>query len=638
MNSSRKQMLVSLVAGLAHAGLMAVAFAPMEFGWAALVAIVPLVWVAVGMAGKSTIDGASRVSERSEGRVSSNSETDPVDASATSRLRERLYAGRCRKRDAVMVGLGASAFYWCQQQWVMDISAAGYVPLVLYMSIYPGLFVWLLSRLHGRFPRVPLAVLVPIVWTGLEWIRGEVVWDGYAWFLLGHPLIDTPFIGAAPVVGAYGVGAIVCALVGAVYGTLWTRSVRQRFVHAGIGVAVIVVLGVMGVYSIYTVAMASEYAYANFRRIGVVQTNLPQSNKIGWSAEQRERDFARFLTLTRRAATEVPEPRLRQPTRQEGKRVSIVIWPETMFPGYFLDPLEVTLPDGTKERRMTRYTSDLLELQRELGVPFLIGALGTQNLRLEPGPDGGRVTFDKRFNSVFKIQNGEVLQGRYDKVRLTPFGETMPYVSAWPWLEKKLLSIGAAGMAFDLSRGDESRSSGIWLEEPVEEQQVPGRAAYRGIKLVTPICFEITETSLCRRLVRQAAKEGAAVILVNVTNDGWFGDWDAGRAQHALAGRWRAMELGVSVVRAANTGISCVIQLGFGSGFEEIQVDGRSSKVEGVMVADVPIIKTTTIYREIGDLCWVFPLSLAGLVILAIVRRTPNNLGNGSGTETAKAA
>lgn len=613
--------MVSLVAGLAHAGLMAVAFAPVEFGWAALVAIVPLVWVAVGMAGRSTIDGASRVSERSEGRANSNSESDPIDASATSRLRERLYAGRCRKRDAVMVGLGASAFYWWQQQWVMDISAAGYVPLVLYLAIYPGLFVLLLSRLHGRFPRVPLAVLVPIVWTGLEWIRGEVVWDGYAWFLLGHPLIDTPLVVFGPIVGAYGVGAWLAAAIGIV-GDWVLRSGRDSKVGLRGRLGAAALYGFVTIAMLLSVFAQSRDAAVPQIRVGVVQTNLPQSNKIGWSAEQREKDLARFLDLTRRAAG-----------GDGGAAPDVIIWPETMFPGYFLEPLVVTGADGTKESRVTRYTAELLDTQRQLGVPFLIGALGTKNLRLEPGADGGRVAFDARFNSVFRISEGRVGETRYDKIRLTPFGETMPYISSWPWLEKQLLSIGAAGMSFDLGRG-RVETAGLFDFSVGKETDV---AAMRGVVvLATPICFEITESGLCRTLVRAAAVDGRIPVLVNVTNDGWFGHWDPGRWQHLLAARWRAVELGVPVVRSANTGVSCFIDPA--GRVDRVVVGGQSCRVEGIGVHDVGVRRETTLFREIGDLCWVFPLTLVGLVILAIVRRTPNNQGDGSGTETAKAA
>jgi apolipoprotein N-acyltransferase len=154
--------------------------------------------------------------------------------------------------------------------------------------------------------------------------------------------------------------------------------------------------------------------------------------------------------------------------------------------------------------------------------------------------------------------------------------------------------------------------------------------------MATPICFEITEASLCRALVRAAEADNHMPLLVNVTNDGWFGSWDPGRKQHLLAARWRALELGVPVVRAANTGVSCFID--YLGRVREISVDGLACRVEGIAVQDVRIRRGETVYREFGDLCWVFPVSLAGLVILAIVRRMPNNLGGGSGTETAKVA
>jgi apolipoprotein N-acyltransferase len=205
----------------------------------------------------------------------------------------------------------------------------------------------------------------------------------------------------------------------------------------------------------------------------------------------------------------------------------------------------------------------------------------------------------------------------------------MPYISSWPWLEKRLLSIGAAGMSFDLGKGSVRAEAifGFDLTTLSEVPKAPTRA-----KLATPICFEITETSLCRQMVRLAAADGSLPMLVNVTNDGWFGNWKPGKQQHLLASRWRSVELGVPVVRAANTGISAAIEFG------KTGVRTLEHNQDGFLVVDVEFYRFSTFYREIGDLCWVFPLALGGLVILAIVRRMPNNLGGGSGTETAKAA
>jgi len=116
-----KRLLLPLFAGLAHALLLVLAFPPFGLWLAALVAIAPLVWIAVR-------------------------------------------PGRIGWREGVAIALGASAFYWYQCQWAIAISTAGYIPLVLYLTIYPGLVSLTLNFLHQRLPRVPLSLLVPIAW------------------------------------------------------------------------------------------------------------------------------------------------------------------------------------------------------------------------------------------------------------------------------------------------------------------------------------------------------------------------------------------------------------------------------------------------------------------------------------------
>lgn len=568
-----KRLLLPLFAGLAHAFLLLLAFPPIGLWPFTLVAIAPLAWFAV----RST---------------------------------------RVNWKDAVAASLGASAFYWYQQQWAIEISTAGYFPLVMYLSIYPGLFVYLLNVLVRRYPRVPLSLLVPIAWTGLEWLRGEVVWDGYAWFLISHPLIENEFAPlAGSIVGAYGVGAFIASFVGFGFdfvarsgGSL--RSKRRWLAivtKLACGIAVLLTFLGMSVtaffYAIYATAEPEI-------RVGIVQTNLPQSNKVAWELEQRKSDFARFLQLTREAAAKKP---------------SLILWPETMFPGTFLQPFEDVDSRGrTLGSRSTAFTIALLRFQEEMGIPMLVGAIGTEKLRLEQLPDGknSRFASDHRFNSVFLLKDGLVDPLRYDKIRLTPFGETMPYISSWPWLQEKLLSIGASGMSFDLNRGSTDRI-GAFQFAPT----VPSPAAKKPeiVRVVTPICFEITESSLCRKLVNRATQGRAKVLIANITNDGWFGSFDPARVEHQMAAQWRSLELGVAVVRAANTGISSVTEYGRGNGNRLINVDGRSARVDGILVENVALFRGTTFFREYGDLCWVFPIALGTLLILAFVRRTPNN-------------
>src|SRR5690606_30188490 len=116
------------------------------------------------------------------------------------------------------------------------------------------------------------------------------------------------------------------------------------------------------------------------------------------------------------------------------------------------------------------------------------------------------------------------------------FGEVMPYISNFPALEQALMDLAAGGMSFALRRGADAHG----LTVPAGEEP---------LHIATPICFEAASGPTTRRLAAQPR----AHLLVNVTNDGWFGDFDPARLQAAQIARWRAVELATPVVRAANT-------------------------------------------------------------------------------------
>jgi apolipoprotein N-acyltransferase len=160
-------------------------------------------------------------------------------------------------------------------------------------------------------------------------------------------------------------------------------------------------------------------------------------------------------------------------------------------------------------------------------------------------------------------------------MELTPFGEYMPVISRFPWLEKQLLSLAAEGMSFDLSAG-------------TKKVVFPIANGESEVRVVTPICFEITESTVCRGLVFDGDKRRADV-MINLSNDGWFQGSDAAREQHLRIARWRCLELGTPMVRSANTGISAVIDANGRVVARGVEGDKVGCEVEGVMAADVPL-------------------------------------------------
>lgn len=431
----------------------------------------------------------------------------------------------------VLTSVGQSWVWAVWHLWVIDVSAPGYFGMIPILAVYAGVFVAGMAWLN-RVRSVWSAVGAAALWGGLEWLRADVLFGGYAFYLVGHPLIDVPGAwGVARVIGAGGTSALVGG-VGACLGlVIGLRELRKRASIALAGLTTgLIAIGVIGIASEPERDPSNERAIS----VGIVQTNVPQSVRGGWDGRARAEALLILGELTLRAAEDGAE---------------VIVWPETMFPGQEFDDESAAVwersglgieVEGGGFFGFAQVRDEVLGFQRELGVPIVIGARAASGLRLEELPSGGlRPITDASYNSAFVVENGAV-RARYDKQRLTPFGEVIPYVHQWDWLESLVLRVGlgASGMTFDLESGS-----------------TPGvmDAAKLG-KISTPICFEATMAGQCRRLVG-----GGAGVLVNLTNDGWFGGSDAGRATHLLAARWRCAELARPMVRAANTGISASI-------------------------------------------------------------------------------
>ena len=567
------------LSGLLFAALTFLAFPPFEhLWWLSFLAPVPLIAWAERRAGATArpLWGAA------------------VVASASSRWRPlHCCARRLASSGTLAVSLGVLPLWLYELQWVLPISAFGYVPMAVIMALFSGLFVWALARVRRRCPKIPLAIAAALVWVGVEFFRGDIACTGFGWMLLGHPLVVMPWLAApAAALGAYFVSGLVGALAGGLVDVLAGRHKAGAISVASVGI----------VWACVSVAAVQKPSEATRATIGVVQTNLAQDNKTYWTPAQRLADMTRFEELTREVAGATPRP-------------DVVVWPETMFPGWYLDPVssqaerEFGIVLNVKDERgqeeqvpSTVFMDRLLALQRAVGVPMLVGGVAGDNVRFFEDAQGIRDASDARYNSALLVEHGAVDPHRYNKIELTPFGEVLPYLGSWSWLRdwgKK--NLGAAGMLFDLAPG---------TREAVFSVTAPDDAEFQ---LVTPICFEATRGRLCRRLVRAAGP--GPVVIINLTNDGWFSGFDPARGQHLLAARWRCVELGVPMVRAANTGVSCAID-----SRGRVTARGTSAgeyRVDGTLTAEVVMGGGRTIYGRIGDVFgWVSMLATLGLVAL----------------------
>jgi apolipoprotein N-acyltransferase len=195
-------------------------------------------------------------------------------------------------------------------------------------------------------------------------------------------------------------------------------------------------------------------------------------------------------------------------------------------------------------------------LARDAGVPILLGS--NQIVRGTP---------DKYFNAAFLVRADGSTGGVYRKMHLVPFGEYVPLKSVLFFASRLVEAVS------DLSPGETP------VVFPIGNHQAS-----------VAICYEVVYPNLVRQFVR-----GGSELLVTITNDAWFGRSSA-PFQHFDMASMRAIEEGRYLVRAANTGISGIVDP-YGRAVL------RSALFESaVSVGEARFLRGATVYARIGDL------------------------------------
>ena len=398
-----------------------------------------------------------------------------------------------------------------------------------------------LARMWWRrgWPRIlVLAVALAVA----EWLRGHVL-TGFPWNVLGYALtFDLTTMQSAAVLGIYGltlwtVVAFAAPLV--VAADLGPRfgDTRALVRGAAVPLTAVLALSAYGSWSLRGVTPATVPGVT----LRIVQPSVPQRDK--WRPEKQREIFEKHLRLSGTRA---------DGTRDDLSGISHVVWPEAAMPFMPLSTPEALaaigemLPDGTQ---------------------LLTGAL-----RIEPSDRPGAPR--RAYNSLMVFDDTGRLAALYDKIHLVPFGEYLPFQ---PLLE----SVGLQ----QLTRLRGGFTPGA---APRPLLQVPGLPKVGGL-----VCYEAIFPGA---VVQGGERPG---LLVNVTNDGWFGN-TTGPRQHFHQARVRAVEEGLPLVRVANNGISALIGPD-GRVLARIDLDRA-----GVADAALPAARPPTLYSRSGELLfWV---------------------------------
>jgi apolipoprotein N-acyltransferase len=245
---------------------------------------------------------------------------------------------------------------------------------------------------------------------------------------------------------------------------------------------------------------------------------------------------------------------------------ALMVWPETATPFFFQEP-------GPRR-------DEMIALARETGVPIVFGAPAFRQL-----PDGEL----QQLNRVYLIDAAGREHGVYDKMQLVPFGEYVPFSGVLFFVSQVVTAVGQLGAGL-----------------------VPTVFEIPGGRFGALICYEGIFPALTRRFV-----DGGADFLVNVTNDAWYGNTSA-PYQHLMQATFRTVENRVPMVRAANTGISAVID-----------ADGRI-RWQGPLfetlwhVDEIRWPGVRTFYTRFGDVfVWLCVLATVAGIVAGVRSRPP---------------
>ncbi|MDD2889930.1 MAG: apolipoprotein N-acyltransferase [bacterium] len=263
--------------------------------------------------------------------------------------------------------------------WILFLDAPikawlwlGVFLLFIYFGLVFGVTLWIIRHLHKKS-----VLLIPIVWTAIEFLRSLTNDVGFPWGSMGYTIISyLPLIQSAEFAGLPGITFFILLINALLFYAISKRKIKYIY----LSLAVFGIVCLQGIVSLKTISYPAKL------RVGIIQPNFMPELK------QSEDFYYRMNVLYKLSKT--------------AGKCDLLVWPESAVPGYFnLDNAE----------------TDVTKLVSSLNIPIVFGS--------------GRYTSDNVYNSSF-LMTPAGLNGFYDKQYLVPFGERLPFDNVFPRLRK----------------------------------------------------------------------------------------------------------------------------------------------------------------------------------------------------------
>ncbi|WP_319497151.1 apolipoprotein N-acyltransferase [uncultured Cohaesibacter sp.] len=460
-----------------------------------------------------------------------------MDSAALGKSPRQAFWSMVRVGWSFGLGFFLFTFYWIGASFLVEADTYGWMmPFAIFFFAAGLALFWALAA--GLVAPVWSASPLRVLWLALSWSAME--------WLRGTIFTGLPWGGIGQALTSHAVTMQALALVGSQSMALLAPILFALpvFVFSGpehrktgLSLTAIAVLLFAGqlVYGLQRLSQPVPTADKPVV-VRIIQPNIAQKEK--WKPENRSWIFSRLLALTTLDQESTPL-----------EDVDLFVWPETAVPFYLIEQ-----PNG-----LTAIAEALPDK-----ATLMTGAIRREtNFTNE----------EQVYNSIYQMAGDGLIVASYDKVHLVPFGEYLPMLD---WLK----AIGLGHLAEQASGFTAGAKRKLLGDDKLG-------------KILPLICYEIAFPSEIR------SYPAGADMIVNVTNDAWFGS-TAGPWQHMHLARMRAIETGLPVIRAANTGISAVIDP-MGRIVQKLDL-----QTDGILQATVPGALPPTIYEKFGDQMFLF--------------------------------
>ena len=372
------------------------------------------------------------------------------------------------------------------------------------------------------FPYKNIIFLFPLFWVTYEYLY-MLTDASFPWLTLGNGLAHfVVFIQIADIIGAVGLSLVVVYINIFFYKAIINyRSSRKKFI-VNLTAALLIFIFILsyGIFKYSTFKVSDKTI-----KVGLIQPNLNPWKK--WEGSNLNQLTNLYLTLSRKAVD---------------KGAKLVVWPETALGVYLMDGNYNNLVDSIYNfvRGKNVY---LLS-----GMPLVKYYYKGQKIPSDARESSNGDFYYTSYNGIILFSPNTWETQTYDKMKLVPFGERVPFVNVLPFLGKIIkweVGIGSWNKGRD--------TTNFKIPNPNFKKEMKNSDIADSISINGLVCFE----SVFPYFVTNFVRKGARFITI-VTNDSWYGN-SSGPYQHKEIAVLRAVENRRTVIRAANGGISCII-------------------------------------------------------------------------------